>query len=142
MSDEHLTALQAELRDALAEMQQITDELRTQSASLRAEVEAERAQLRADRERAEQEYAEEAREGGAGRARQVLQKRIDDEETDWRQVMSGADGHWSAAEVRDEIVGDARAEIDQVELEDSEMAERYRAAATLRRGDRIGEWSP
>ena len=141
MSEEHLATLNAELREALAEMQAAADELRAQSASLLAEVQIEQAQLRAAREHAEQGYAEEAREGGAGRARQVLQKRIDDEETDWRQVMSGVDQHWSAVEVRDEIVGDARQEVDELELRDPETARKYRDAATLRRGDRIGEWT-
>ena len=141
-SNEQLAALSAEMREALAEMQQVADELRAQSASLLAEVDAERAQLRAARERATEEYADEAREGEAGRAREELQRRIDEEKTTWRAVMSGEDQHWSAVEVREEVVGDARAEVDRIELEDPEMAARYRAHATLRQGDRIGEWTP
>ena len=141
-SNEQMAALHAEMRDALAEMQQVADELRAQSASLLAEVDAERAQLREARERATEEYAEGAREGEAGRAREELQRRMDREETTWRAVMSGEDQHWSAVEVRDEIVGDARAEVDRIELEDRAMADTYRAHATLRQGDRIGEWTP
>lgn len=140
-SDDQLAALNAELRQALAEMQQVTDELRRESASLLAQVEAERAALRADRLRAGEEYAERARAGEAGRAREELQRRIDREETTWRAVMSGADQHWSAVEVRDEIAGDARAEVDRMELEDPELSESYRQHATLRTGDRIGEWN-
>jgi hypothetical protein len=138
---EHLASLSAEMRLALAEMEQAADELRSQSASLLAEVEVERQQLREARERATQEYAEQARDGEAGAAREELQDRIDQGETTWREVLSGEDQHWSAVEVRDEIVGDARAEVDRVEREDPEMSERYRRHATLRRGDRIGEWT-
>ncbi|MFC6285786.1 hypothetical protein ACFP3Q_01010 [Nocardioides sp. GCM10027113] len=50
--------------------------------------------------------------------------------------------HWSADEVRDEIVGDARAEIDRLERDDAEMSDRYRRHASLRRGEKIVEWSP
>lgn len=142
MSEEQVAALRADMREALAEMQQVADELRAQSASLLAEVEIERAQLRAAREQAEAEYAEQARGGEAGRAREELQRRIDDEETTWRAVMSGEDRHWSAIEVREEIVGDARTEVDRLEVDDPEMARRYREHATLREGDRIGEWTP
>lgn len=141
-SDDQLAALSAEMREALAEMQQVADELRAQSASLLAEVEAERATLREARERAQEEYAEQAREGAAGRAREELQRRIDREETSWRAVMSGEDQHWSAVEVRHEIVGDARTEVDRMELEDPGFSDVYRRHASLRRGDRIGEWTP
>jgi hypothetical protein len=133
--------LREEFRAAITEVQEISDQLRTQSASFLAEIEVERAQLRAAREQALAEYAEEAREGDAGRAREELQRRIDAEETTWHAVMSGADDHWSAIEVREEVVGDARAEVDRIELTDPETAERYRAQATLREGQRTGEWS-
>lgn len=141
MSMHELEALRAELWAALDEVQQVTDRLRADGVALRAELDAERATLRAAREEAETTYAEEARDGDAGRARQELQRRIDAEETTWRDVMSGADQHWSAIEVREEVVGDARAEVDRIELTDPEAAERYREHATLRRGDRIGEWT-
>ena len=142
MGDEQLAALNAEMREALAEMQRVADELREQSVTMLAQVDAERMALREARERATEEYAEQARDGDAGRAREELQKRIDREETTWRAVMSGEDQHWSAVEVRDEIVGDARGEVDQLEREDPRLSEQYRAHATLRRGDRIGEWTP
>lgn len=141
-SNEQMAALSAEMREALAEMQQVADELRAQSASLLAEVQAERAVLREARERASEEYAAEARAGEAGQAREELQRRIDRGETSWRQVMSGEDQHRSAVQVREEIVGEARAEVDRMERDDPAMSERYRAHATLRRGDRIGEWTP
>lgn len=141
MSMHELEALRAELRAALDEVQQVTDRLRNDGAVLVAGLEAERATLRAAREEAMATYAEEARDGGAGRAREELQRRIDAEETTWRSVMSGADEHWSAVAVRAEVVGDARTEVDRIELSDPEAAERYRAHATLRRGDRIGEWT-
>ena len=135
-----LAALDAELHEALAEMQQATDALRAESAALLAGIEVERAQLRAAREQAPEEYAEQAREGGAGRARQELQRRIDGEETTWREVLSGEDPHWSAVEVRTEIAGDARAEVDLIEQSDPDLARTYRTHATLREGGRIGEW--
>lgn len=140
ISADQLAQFRATMAEAMAELQQTTDELRAHSATFLAEVEQERARLRAERERAEVAYAEQARDGEAGDARRELQKRIDDEETTWREVISGADEHWSAREVRSELVGDARAEIDAIEESDPELARRYREHARLRDGDRNGEW--
>ena len=140
VSADHLAQLRASMAEALAELQQTTDALREQSATFLVEVDQERARLRAERERAQAEYAEQARDGQAGDARRVLQERIDDDETTWRDVISGADEHWSAREVRAELVKDARAEVDAIEESDPELARRYRAHAHLRRDDRIGEW--
>lgn len=70
----------------------------------------------------------------------ILQGRIDKDETSWRLVMSGEDTHWSAEEVRAEIVGDARAEVDEIERSEPDLAASYREHAVLRQGDRIGEW--
>lgn len=137
---DQLSQLRASMAEALAELQQTTDALREQSATFLAEVDQERARLRAERERAQAAYAEQARDGQAGDARRVLQDRIDDDETTWRDVISGADEHWSAREVRAELVTDARAEVDAIEESDPELARRYRAHAHLRRDDRIGEW--
>lgn len=137
---DELAALREELRVAMGELEQAVEGLRTDGAAFLAQVETERAELRAAREEAMAEYAEEAREGGAGRARAELQRRLDAEETTWRAVMSGADEHWSAVQVRAEVVGDARAEIDVIERTDPEAARRYREAAVLRSGDRVGEW--
>lgn len=140
VSADQLAEFRARMQEAMSELQQTTDELREQSASFLAEVERERARLRGERERAEAEYAEQAREGGAGDARRELQERIDRDETTWRDVISGADDHWSARDVRAELVGDARAEIDAIEESDPDLAHRYRAHAHLRRDDRNGEW--
>ena len=141
MSDEdnvdHLTAA---MRETMAEMQAVTEDLRRESALMNAEVDAERAALRAERDRALDDYAELARDGGAGEAREELQRRIDEDETTWLDVMSGVDTHWSAEEVRAEIVGDARAEVDEIERSEPDLAVQYREHAVLRQGDRIGEW--
>lgn len=128
---DQLAQLRASMAEAMAELQQTTDALRAESAVFLAEVEHERARLRAERERAEAEYAEQARDGQAGDARRVLQERIDDE-TSWRAVLSGADDHWSARDVRSELVRDARSEIDVIEESDPDLAQRYRAHAHLR----------
>lgn len=140
-TEDEIRALAAELRGALAELQEISDGLRAESETILTAVHAERAQLRQAREQALTAYAEEAREGVAGRAREVLQRRIDDGETTWRTVMTGDDQHWSAVAVRDEIVSDARAEVDRIELTDPETTRRYREHAVLRAGRRTGEWT-
>jgi DNA-binding transcriptional ArsR family regulator len=141
MSDEdNVDHLSAAMRETMAEMQSVTEDLRRESALMNAEVEAERAALRAERDRALDDYAELARDGGAGEAREELQRRVDKDETTWRDVMSGVDTHWSAEEVRAEIVGDARAEVDEIERSEPELAVQYREHAVLRQGDRIGEW--
>ena len=97
--------LVAAMRETLAEMTAVTEDLRRESALMNAEVEAERAALRAERDRALDDYAELARDGGAGEAREELQRRIDEDETTWLDVMSGVDTHWSAVEVRADIEG-------------------------------------
>jgi hypothetical protein len=140
VSADQLAQFRATMAEAMAELQQTTEELRAQSATFLAEVEQERQRLRADRERAEAEYAEQARDGQAGDARRELQERIDNDETTWREVISGADDHWSAREVRAELVTDARSEIDAIEESDPDLAQRYRAHARLRDGDPNGEW--
>lgn len=141
MSEEgNVDHLVAAMRETLAEMTAVTEDLRRESALMNAEVEAERAALRAERDRALDDYAELARDGGAGEAREELQGRNDKEETTWREVMSGVDTHWSAVEVRAEIVGDARAEVDEIERSEPDLAVQYREHAVLRQGDRIGEW--
>lgn len=137
---DELAVLRAQLAEALGEMQEVTDALQEQSAAFLAEVDAERARLRAERTRAEEEYGETARAGSAGEARQELQRRLDDEETSWREVLSGRDDHWSAREVRRELVADARREVDEVELTDPDLVRRYRAHAVLRGDDEVGEW--
>ncbi len=140
ISADQLAQFRATMAEAMAELQQATDGLRAQSATFLAEVDQERGRLRAERERAETAYAEQARDGEAGDARRELQRRIDDEETSWRDVISGADEHWSAREVRSELVSDARTEIDAIEESDPELARTYRAHARLRDGDRNGQW--
>ena len=137
---DQLADLRAQLAEALAEMETATAELREQSATFLDEVEAERARLRGERARAEEEYADRARGGAAGEARQELQRRIDQEHTTWREVLSGADDHWSAREVRQELVSHARREIDVLETSDPELAVKYRAHASLRQDDPIGRW--
>ena len=37
-------------------------------------------------------------------------------------------------------IGDARAEVDQVEREEPDLAARYREHAVLRQDARVGEW--
>ena len=140
ISVDQLAQFRSTMAEAVAELQQTTDLLRAQSATFLTEVEHERAHLRAERQRAEAAYAERARDGQAGDARRELQKRIDDDQTTWRDVISGADRHWSASEVRSELVSDARAHVDAIEDSDPELAQRYRAHAQLREGDRNGEW--
>lgn len=140
ISVDQLAQFRATMAEAMAELQDATDALRAESATFLAEVERERADLRARREHAEADYADQARDGRAGDARRQLQERVDDGETTWRDVLSGADDHWTAREVRSELVTDARAEVDAIEESDPELAQRYRAHAQLREGDRNGEW--
>ena len=135
---DHLTVA---LHEAMAEMEAVTEDLRRESALMNAEVDAERDALRAQRAHALDGYADLAREGGAGEAREALQRRLDRDETTWRDVMSGVDTHWSAEDVRAEIVGDARAEVDEIERSEPGLAATYRDQAVLRRDDRIGEWT-
>lgn len=139
-SEDDVDDLTFAMREAMAEMEAVTEDLRRESALMNLEVEAERAALQAQRAHALDDYAELAREGGAGEAREVLQGRIDRDETTWRDVMSGVDTHWSAEDVRAEIIGDARAEVDEIERTEPGLAATYRQQAVLRDGDRLGEW--
>ena len=103
----------------------------------RAELEA----ARDDDARLAREDAERARSGELGPARRVVQQRIDRDETTWAAVMGDVDQHWSAVEVRVQLVTDLRRAIDVLEEEDPEFSELYRSAATGRDpAERPGEW--
>lgn len=95
----------------------------------RVEIEQERAQDAADR-RAEED---EARRGEHGPDRQVLQRRLDAEQTTWRAVLSGADEHESAVAYREAVGVQARAVVDRLREEDPEWGAAF---------DRFGPDSP
>lgn len=132
--------LRTEFRQAMREIEQVTDQLRATNRSLQQDLQGQHEELRRQRREAEGEYAEQARRGEAGQARRRLQERMDRGETTWRDVLSGRDDHWSAEDVREEIARDARQEIDRLELEDEEFRRTYRQDAVLRRGQETGEW--
>ena len=67
---------------------------------------------------------------------------MDRGETTWRDVLSGRDDHWSAEDVREEVVRETRSEIDRLELQDEDFRRTYRQDAVLRRGQETGEWRP
>lgn len=103
----------------------------------RAELEA----SRDDDQRLAREDAERARAGELGRARQVVQQRIDRDQTTWAAVMGDVDQHWSAVEVRGQVVTDLRRAIDLLEEQDPEFRDLYRSAATGRDpAEGPGEW--
>lgn len=84
---------------------------------------------RDENRRLETEEEARARSGELGRARRVVQERIDADETTWRAVMGDEDQHWSAVETRAEMIGAVRHAIDVMEQADPEFASEYRAAA-------------
>lgn len=139
---DHVLQAQADFRRQMGELEALTSRMRQTSKAVSAQLQGELQSLRRARQEAMGEYEESARSGDEGPARRELQARLDRGETTWRDVISGDDTHWSAEEVRDELVGDARAEIDQLELEDPEFARAYREHAVLRGDDRPGEWTP
>lgn len=132
--------LRTEFRQAMREIEQVTDQLRATNRSLQRDLQAQLEELRRQRREAEGQYAEQARRGDAGQARKRLQDRMDRGETTWRDVLSGRDEHWSAEDVREEVARDARQEVDRLELEDEEFRRTYRQDAVLRRGQETGEW--
>jgi hypothetical protein len=140
MSRPDVERLTAEFSESVEEIRRLADSLRSDNASLLEQLHAERDALRQQRERGEDDYARSARDGDLGRARQELQERLDRNETTWRAVMAGTDTHWSAAQVRAEVVGDARETIDRLEQEDPEFSRQYREIATLRGDEAPGEW--
>lgn len=140
MTPDQLEQMRAEFEAALAEVEALTTSLREENAGLLDELAAEREQLARQRRAAEAEVARGAEAGEQGAARRELQRRIDRGESSWPLVMAGADRHWSAEEVRQEVIGDVRATVDELEREDPGLALTYRRDATLRRGDQPGEW--
>lgn len=73
-----------------------------------AQVLAERARAELDREAADatadrEEEEKDARTGALGPSRQELQKRLDRDETTWRDVLTGRDTHRTAEAYREEI---------------------------------------
>lgn len=75
----------------------------------RAELDAEADDTSADREGEERE----ARSGALGATRQVLQRRLDREETTWVAVLSGRDEHESAVDYRNSIGAGMERVVDQ-----------------------------
>lgn len=140
MTRDQLEEMRAEFEAALAEVEALTTTLRQENAGLLEDLAAEREQLARQRREAEAEVTRGAEAGEQGRARQELQRRIHRGESSWAQVMAGIDRHWSAEEVRREVIDDVRATVDELEREDPELALTYRRDAVLRRGDQPGEW--
>jgi hypothetical protein len=140
MTPEQLAQVRAEFEAALAEVEALTTSLREENVGLLEDLAAEREQLARQRRAAEAEVARGALAGEQGGARRELQRRIDRGESSWSQVMAGIDRHWSAEEVRQEVIGDLRATVDELEREDPDLALTYRRDATLRRGEQPGEW--
>lgn len=137
-----LATIRTEFRQAMREVEQVTDQLRATNRALEEDLRGQLEELRRQRGEAESKYAEQARRGDAGQARKRLQERMDRGETSWRDVLSGRDDHWSAEDVRAEVARDARQEIDRLEFEDDEFRRTYRQDAVLRRGQQTGEWRP
>lgn len=110
---------------------------REELKAIRAQIDAERREDAARNARAE----EEVRRGEYGRALQEVQRRIDRRETTMPDVLSGADTHWSAVEVRRDLVTSVRRTIDELEEEDPEFSAAYRQVAPGRQGHSTGDWS-
>lgn len=142
-TEEGASALEA-MRAAEAASLEAADSVRERLGAIQAEIEALRAEMERDRAQDEKDSAEDAqraRQGDLGPAAQTLQARIDREETTMAAVLSGADPHWSAVEMRRTFVTNVRQVIDELEDSDPEFAADYREVATLRAGQDIGEWS-
>lgn len=137
---DQLEALAAEVRVAAGESRSDTAALRRQAEQALMRFQSERARLQADQAEHQHGVARAARAGELGPARREVQQRIDLGRTTWRDVMSGQDQHWSAADVRAEVIGDARRTIDELEKDDPEFSASYREVAPLRAESEPGEW--
>ncbi|UUZ58786.1 hypothetical protein [Nocardioides sp. B-3] len=129
------------MREGMAEMQAVTEDLRRESALMNAEVDAERAALRAERAHALDDYAELARGGGAGEAREVLQGRMDRDETTGATSCrpSTRTGAPRTCAPRSSATRAPRSTRSNATSPTS--AATYRQHAVLRESDRIGEWT-
>lgn len=138
------------MREAVEQMRTAADQGEADTAAvlaklgaIREEITSIQQEIAEEREKEAEEQAEDearARRGELGPAAQELQARIDRKQTTMAAVLSGEDTHWSAVEIRRTFATNMRQMIDELEEEDPEFAERYRAAATLRQGQDIGEW--
>ena len=137
-------------REALDQMRAVTAQGEADAAavlerlgSIRDEIAVLAQEIADEREKESEDGAEDearVRRGELGPAAQELQQRIDRRETTMAAVISGADPHWSAVEIRRTFVTNMRQMIDELEDSDPEFAQRYRSAATLREGQEIGQW--
>lgn len=150
MTESHRHSTEREADELLIEMQQSARELEDLLAGIELQVEEATAALEtirtearaAESENSREDYERAARSGELGEERQELQRRLDNGETTWSEVVSGRDGHPSAVAVRSEITGSLRASIDRLEQEDPEFRGAYRSVATLRDADgEPGDWS-
>ena len=150
MTDSHRGSVEREADELLIEMQQSAREMEDLLAGIERQVsevttalETIRSEVRAaEGENSREEYDRAARSGELGPERQELQRRLDRDETTWRDVVSGRDTHPSAVAVRAEITGTLRETVDRLEHADPEFREADRSVATLRDADgEPGDWS-
>ncbi|EAP99790.1 hypothetical protein JNB_06464 [Janibacter sp. HTCC2649] len=127
--EDALFEAQAQLRRQEAEIAEVMAGVASAAEVIeraRAELAAEADETRADREEEEKE----ARSGALGSSRQVLQRRIDRDETTWAEVMSGRDEHASAVDYRDSIGVGIQRVIDQERDKDPEFDEGFERLST------------
>lgn len=112
----------AELRTLAARLRAETERISEEAELARGALESQRDEIQRQRDEAQREAARAARLGQLGAARKELQKRLDRGQTTWRDVMTGADAHWSSKEVRQELEKDLVSTIHQLAEDDPEFA--------------------
>lgn len=135
---DEMRAAERAMGAAMSEINSLVSGSREQFSALRAEWDAQRE----ERDREAEHEAAMARRGELGRARQVLQQRLDQDETTWAAVLGDDDDHWSAQEYRKDLVQEMRDTIDDLEEQDPEFSDEYRSVAEGRDPhEGPGEWA-
>lgn len=128
-AEDALFEAQAQLRRQDAEIAEVMAGVASAAEVVeraRAELAAEADETRADREGEEKE----ARSGALGSSRQLLQRRLDRDETTWAEIMSGRDEHASAADYRESIGVGIQRVVEQESDKDPEFDEGFERLST------------
>lgn len=130
----------AELRTVVARAREQAQALTREAKAGRAALQQQRDQLRAQRLKLEAEARTAYRTNQLGPEERALMQRIDRGETTWQAVASGADDHWTASRVRDDLGRQIEVQLEELRRDDPEFRAEHdatlRAAEQMERGTR------
>ncbi|HEU5038701.1 MAG TPA: hypothetical protein VFT70_16970 [Nocardioides sp.] len=137
MTDPRAEAELAELRTVVARAREQAMQITLAARRVRAEMAPLREQLRRQQEETDRAVRDALRNGELGPEQRALAERVVRGETTWHDVLTGADDHWTAVALREDVAAD----VEEVVAQLREADEDFRAEhdRLLRAKDAAGE---